>query len=651
MIRTLAPVALVLTLAAPAVNAAPEGRGALSELLAQAETLAPQRESVLAEAEALIGAGDRNGGLDLVEAYLRSNPGDVIAGNAYRQMAVAGQVHDRPIRFFNEVLLQFDPDLEDEIHPWAPPGLRYNLAFAYIDKIPVVGPMGAGFLSKRSIAQFQIALAEDGEDWIANYGVGMNYLHWPDYFEKNDSSMSYFEKAVELQDADAPLPLDMLSYVRLGDAYAKAGMIDEAFATWEAGKDVFGDYADLEERLEIAPAKIKDAVTEAYNPNNSIGEINTDISILWSETLPDSLFALETGRHFSSYTQGVGGQKAAEGNEDESLFVWFQKNLPFLLKRESAETLDMTYLGENVNDVAGVIAFDMIQGFMTQVLDKPAEEVMAELEGSTPYDRPFLHEGVGMGLAAKLDTGGESLAKFDEEIAPLGEQFKRLQYAGLGMWYGMAPRPNIVAINHALADLPLQGQFYAYEGLGFAATLFGRGPLEQSVGLTRRMPFAAASTFAHGLGRALWIKHGGIAEPTEADLAKLPENLRNEARSGLGMGLAFTRIEHPEDIYERAIAFRGADEASCKAVLTGVAMGYAIRFVGNPNYVKMSFRAAHEDETRTALTMLLAAGLTSLKEITMVYDEMHTNLRSSITARLADERFATLTTSMCGDAS
>ena len=41
----------------------------------------------------------------------------------------------------------------------------------------------------------------------------MNYLHWPEYFEKNDSSIAYFERCIELQDEENPRPLDILPYI------------------------------------------------------------------------------------------------------------------------------------------------------------------------------------------------------------------------------------------------------------------------------------------------------------------------------------------------------------------------------------------------------------------------------------------------------
>ena len=621
----------------------------LDETIALAESLSEERDAVLDGARKRIAEGDRNAGFNAVEAYLSKNPGDIVAGNDYRKMAVHAQLPDRPIRFFLELLGRFDPNLEDDIHPPAPRGLRYNLAFAYIDKIPVVGPMGAGFLSKRSIAQFQVVLNEHPDDWIANYGVGMNYLHWPDYFEKNDSSVTYFETAIELQDRTAPRPLNMLPYIRLGDAYAKSNRIGDAARIWAEGIEVFGNYPDLTERTAIAPDKVKDVVTQAYNPNNSIGEINTDISIIWADEMPETLFPLQTGAQLSTFSHGVGGQKPAESSGDEPLFTWFQKNLPFLLNRESAKTLDMSYLGANTQDVAGVIAYDMIRGFMTQFHDDDPAVILAELSDASHFDRPFIREGIGMGLAARMDTGGTSLARFDEIVAPLGGGYDRLQYAGLGMWYGLMPTPNMVQINHALGDLPLRGQFYAYEGLGFAVTLFSRKPASYSAELARRMPFAAASTYAHGLGRALWIKHGSVEEEMNVELAMLPENLALDSRSGMGMGIAFTGVERPDEVVENLRRFSGKDMAACNAALGGAAMGYAIRYEADPDFVKASFRGATEPETRKILPGLLLLGLNALKEVEAYNVESHNNWRKAIQLALSEPKFDLIRHSACGD--
>lgn len=628
--------------------AAATDRPLLDASISQALALTGQRDPALAATTALIDAGERNQGMDTIEAYLRRHPSDIVAGNAYRRMAVSLSLHDRPIRFFNELLAATTPRIDDGLRAGVPPGLRYNLAFAYIDKIPVVGPMGAGFLSKRSIRQFRIALLEDRDDWIANYGVGMNYLHWPDYFEKNDSSIVYFERCIELQDKENPRPLDILPYIRLGDAYAKAGFVDGAFEIWRAGREIFGDHGDLAERLAVEPSRIKGVVTDAYNPNNSIGEINTDISILWAAELPDSLFSLRGGTRLTTFSKGVGGQKPAQTKDDENLFVWFQKNLPFLLRRESAEKMDMSYLGRNAREEAGLIAYNMIRGFMTQLYGPDVDRIKADLAATPAFERPFFREGVGMGLAGKLDIGGRSLADFDAEIAPYGGGYDRLQYAGLGMWYGLTPTPNMVRINHDFAHLALRGRFYAYEGLGFAVTLFNRQPAARAIGLSRRLPFAAAATYSHGLGRALWIKFGGDRDEIEKVLAQVPEKLRPAARSGLGMGIAFTRVEDPDSIMVRLSEFGGAGAGGCRDVLVGASMGLAIRYEADAAHVRKSLRNAEEPMTRRALPGLLKVGLSSLDAVRSGGEDLHANWRAVMNDHMSKADKADLRSIICG---
>ena len=628
--------------------AASTDRPLLDESISQALALTDQRDTVLAEAAALIDAGERNQGMDTIEAYLRRHPSDLVAGNAYRRMAVSLSLQDRPIRFFNELLAATTPRIDDGLRAGVPLGLRYNLAFAYIDKIPVVGPMGAGFLSKRSIGQFQLALLEDRDDWIANYGVGMNYLHWPDYFEKNDSSIAYFERCIQLQDKENPRPLDILPYIRLGDAHAKAGFVDDAFETWRAGQEIFGDYGDLAERFAVEPSRIKGVVTDAYIPNNSIGEIDTDISILWATELPDSLFSLRDGTHLTTFSKGVGGQKPAETKDDEDLFVWFQKNLPFLLRRESAEKMDMSYLGRNAREEAGLIAYNMIRGFMTQLYEEDVDRIKADLDATPAFERPFFREGVGMGLAGKLDIGGRSLADFDAEIAPYGDGYERLQYAGLGMWYGLTPTPNMVRINHDFADLDLRGRFYAYEGLGFAVTLFNSQSATRAIGLSRRLPFAAAATYSHGLGRALWIKFGGDRGEIEKVLEQVPEKLRSAARSGLGMGIAFTRVEDPDSIMARLSEFGGAGAGACRDVLVGASMGLAIRYETNAAHVRKSLRNAEDPMTRRALPGLLKVGLSSLRTVRSGGQDLHANWRAVMDEDMSKSDKADLRNTICG---
>ncbi len=579
-------------------------------------------------ATALLKDGRREDALAVLEQRLIANPGSLELGNFYRAAAVAVKLHDRPIQFMVGLAekLQAPPD-----------GLRYNLAFAYIDKIPVVGPMGAGFLSKRAIKQFETVLARDPDNWIANYGVGMNYLHWPEYFEKNDDSMHYFEKCIEIQGRTPRRPYFILTSIRLGDAYAKVGQVAKARAAWQAGLREFPGFSDLTSRLALSDADTVSVIKEMYNPNNSIGEINTDVGILWAEQLPESTLPLKRVE-IANGGRGIGGQFVAEKAEtsDARFFAWFRTNLPLLMHRADAGKVDMRGLGAGGDtDSRGMslIANDMVRGFMTQFQEEDVAATREMLEQAGPFDRPFLHEGIGMGLAATLDTEGDGLLeRFDDRIAAFDPGFRRLHYAGLGMWYGLAPTINLVRIRKQFAGLGLRAQIYAYEGLGFAVALFhaagnARGGLE----VADHLPFAAASAFAHGAGRAMWVKFGTDMTAFTAALAGLPERLRPDALSGYGMGVGFTRIAHPEEFVVIGETVSRATGRPCTDFLTGLAMGLGIRDMADGAFVAHALDAVPAGDGVRIARRLLGISMTALHAMEDVQvEELHGNWRKGM---------------------
>lgn len=647
------------------------GNTASERALAAAAALKAERDPVLAKAQELSDANQGGVALDTLETYLKGHPEDIVAGNLYRRLAVKANLYDRPIKFFVAIVKELTPcpkeppvcpDNDQDCAkkamehcspnaqpPGPPSGVRYNLAFAYIDKIPVVGPMGAGFLSKRSIEQFRRALDEDRDDWIANYGIGMNYLHWPDYFEKNDSSIAYFENSIKLQEAREPRPSDILAYVRLGDAHAKAGNVEKAQEAWQRGVARIGEHGDLRERLDIDAGHLKQAVLDAYNPNNSIGAINTDISILWADTMPGRVFSL-SNPDGPVVIGGVGGQSLPEQHKDYSeakLFNWFRDNLPLLLNRENADTVDMSGIGATGGEGAGIIAYNMIKGFMTQFKGEKPEAVADQLAKSPSYERPFFHEGVGMGMAAALDTSADgSLAPFPAQMAAFDANFDRLQYAGLGMWYGLAPTINLVRVRNKLGELDLRGQFYAYEGMGFAVALFKDSIEAGAADLAQRLPYASGSTFAHGAGRALWIKHGSDAAALDKAIAAFPEQFGPDVRDGFGMGVAFTRIDKPDAILEQTSLFRKDSPSACLDYLGGVAMGLAIRYQADPAYVRDMLKGGSA-QTRQMAQILLQAGLDALDGTLQTGPEMHRNWRTAIHTEITGGKAAAALKKTC----
>lgn len=592
-------------------------------------------ERAMQQATALLKQGKSNEALDLLEQRLAENPGSLPLGNFYRASAVSVKQYDRPIKFLNG-------QAEKLASP--PNELRFNLAFAYIDKIPAVGPMGAGFLSKHAIKQFQTVLDKEPDNWIANYGIGMNYLHWPEYFEKQDDSMRYFDKCLDIQAGSVRKPpYFVLTAIRLGDAYAKAGQVDKARAAWEAGLKDFPGFSDLTSRLALSNADTVATIREMYNPNNSIGEINTDVSILWVAELPASTLPLKR-TVIANGGRGIGGQFVAEKADDSDarFFAWFKTNLPALMRRADAGKIDMKGLGATGTDARGVglIANDMVRGFMTQFQDADVASTQKMLREADPFDRPFLHEGIGMGLSAALDTEGDgSLATFEARIAPFDANYRRLHYAGLGMWYGLAPTINLVRIRKQFATLPLQGQIYAYEGLGFSVALFHQGGGKGRLEVADRLPFAAASAFAHGAGRALWIRSGGEPNAIEQGLEALPERFRPDAISGFGMGVSFTRVAHPDEFFALGDSLARSNPQACASFLTGLSMGLAIRTIIDAAYVDKSLAGAGNGTTAVAARQLRDIGLAELKLLSRSQvEELHGNwrkaMRESIQAKL-----------------
>jgi tetratricopeptide (TPR) repeat protein len=508
--------------------------------------------------------------------------------------------------------------------------------------------MGAGFLSKRSIVQFQLALDQDPNDWIANYGVGMNYLHWPDYFGKNDASIAYFEHAIAIQEARPIRPSDILAYVRLGDALAKAGKLELAQATWKRGIARVGQHPDLSERLNIPTTQLHQAVVDAYNPNNSIGAIDTDISILWSEIMPTKVLSLRgNNNQIVVGSMGKPAQPNAEANSATKFFSWFRDNLPLLIRRDQANQVNMQGIGATSQAGVGIIAHNMVKGFMTQFRGDASAQVIDMLNQAPSYERPFFHEGIGMGLGAALDTSASgSLAPFASQIAVFAPNFERLHYAGLGMWFGLAPTVNLVRIRTKLNELSARGQFYAHEGLGFAVVLFNTN-LDPAVQLVQRLPFALAATFAHGAGRALWIKYGNDAASVSQALGKFPDRMQSDVQAGFGMGVAFTRVDQLDVILAQTIPLRQLSATACGNYLTGTAMGLSIRYQADPVYMRTMLKSKASPQSQQLARISLQAGMDALQDITQIGVEMHQNWRAAIRTQFSTGQAATLVKDIC----
>jgi tetratricopeptide (TPR) repeat protein len=598
-------------------------------LLASCVGLRPHDPVAIAKAQ--IAHGDVDAAFNTLEEAMRRDQKSLAIANFYRAQIVAHVKEDRSISFFKK--LAENPQVPDEVY--------YNLAFAYIDKIPRVGPMGAGFLSKRSIAQFKIVFEKRPEDWVANYGIGMNYLHWPDYFKKTEGALGYFEKCMQLQQGKRLEPKYLLTYLRMGDALVRSGEIDRAYAVWGQGNALFPRHPDLRARLDTPHEKIAQAIRDLYNPNNSIGAINTDISILWAKSVPAAAVPLHA---MDAKQGGVGGQlrtaSATPAAAEADLFSWFTRNLPYLSEKNSYSKVDMSPLGvhsnDAMNDRVNAIAHGMISGFLAELEGDESSALQAKDRDEDPFTRPFFHEGVGMGYAASVSTEDiAELKRMAEAMNHIDPRFSRLHLAGAGMWFGLEGARSPERVAEAFRQLGAFGEAYAYEGYGFAKTLFYVKSNPEVLRLGTQLRPEAAANFYHGVGRATWILMGTDTERRAQLLQQVPQQYRSDAHSGYGMGVAFTKVDDPAFVFSFAERSSSAGIES-DAYLTGVTMGYSIRQQGDPAYVSTILsRASTRDRCR--VTRLIDLGRAALEDAERKGGDLHDNWRSEIHKRLTEK--------------
>jgi tetratricopeptide (TPR) repeat protein len=584
----------------------------------------PRVESPIDLARRHFAQGDVESGFSTLEQALQRE-GTLEMGNFYRQRIVEHQQEDRAISFFKK--LTESGNVGNDAY--------YNFAFAYIDKIPRVGPMGAGFLSKRSIAQFKIVQEKQPEDWIANYGIGMNYLHWPDYFKKTEGALGYFEKCMQIQAGKPVRPQYLLTYLRMGDALVRGGEIDRAYQTWQEGLEKFPEHPDLLDRIRMPRDQIDDAIRNLYNPNNSIGAIDTNIEILWASQVPEKAVPLQRN---ALKQAGVGGQlRGSENGPEQSqvgLFSWFTRNLPLLSDRNTIARVDMSALGvergSGLQSRVNSIAYGMITGFMAEMEGDPAAELRTKAAAVDSFTRPFFHEGLGMGYAASVSIDDvRELRTMSEAMNSIDPKFQRLHLAGAGMWFGLESADNAGRIAEAFRQLGPFGEAYAYEGYGFARTLFYYKNDAQVLELQGQLRPAAAANYYHGVGRAFWILSGADPNAAEANLQRIPSAYVEDAYSGYGMGMAFTQVDDVAAVFRRV----KEGESHQAQLLTGITMGLFIRRLGDPGYVDaLLHKAASADQCRAQ--RLLAVGAAALEDATRGGGDLHANWRAAIQARI-----------------
>ena len=172
-----------------------------------------------------------------LEAVLRADPGSLEKGSAYRQLAMQSRQYDRAINFLKK--LAEDQDVGDAY---------VTLGFAYVDKIPVSGPLRQLSLGKEAIGAFGKAIGVK-PSWLAYYMRGLVNLYYARMFNRVRPAIADLEQALKMQKTETKRGYHARAYRSLGDAYWKLGNLERARTVWQEGLVEFPEDSAIDARL------------------------------------------------------------------------------------------------------------------------------------------------------------------------------------------------------------------------------------------------------------------------------------------------------------------------------------------------------------------------------------------------------------------
>jgi tetratricopeptide (TPR) repeat protein len=106
-----------------------------------------------------------------------------------------------------------------------------------------------GILGMKADQVFDAALTQDEHNWEARFWKATAMSYWPSVLGKTNEVMQHFVTLIDQQEATAPRPEYVQTYVRLGEQYQKNGFADYARQIWQRGLGLFPNDPSLKEKL------------------------------------------------------------------------------------------------------------------------------------------------------------------------------------------------------------------------------------------------------------------------------------------------------------------------------------------------------------------------------------------------------------------
>ncbi|CAG9623396.1 tetratricopeptide repeat protein [Sutcliffiella rhizosphaerae] len=198
--------------------------------------------------------------------------------------------------YLNELRIRFqEPELIDqfinsiESLKLSSEAIHMQLAMAYIDKLqdPALGTARLGQVSVKSINELNKVIQINENNWLAYYARGLNNLYWPIGLRRIDQAINDLAFCVALAKVHPHIENEMwpYSFVALGDALIKKGDLDDGFAIWKEGLELYPNDKQLQKRVlsgkDLAFEIVKETrgIDSFQRPENNL----TDLSTLWED--------------------------------------------------------------------------------------------------------------------------------------------------------------------------------------------------------------------------------------------------------------------------------------------------------------------------------------------------------------------------------
>jgi len=219
-----------------------------------------------------------------------------------------------------------------------------------------------------------------------------------------------------------------------------------------------------------------------------------------------------------------------------------------------------------------------LAGYNAMAAADDPDEVHVRLATLEPYLRPFGYEGAAMGFGPWALMHGERHESFEGVLGTLSPATVYQNYVGWGWWLGLRYRGRRRPVEAIAAGLDARYALLVYEGIGFRAGFLSAGDrrvLERFAGLDE----PARHVVHQGFGRSLWFAHMGDPGAAVREIERLPQHVRGDGYSGLGLGCAYSWLD-------RAAVLPGVAAQLPRAArhdfLQGAAFGWEARHRADP---------------------------------------------------------------------